>query len=491
MRGARSVKSAAFSEEWLEARLATLLPDYPDVNLCVALSGGVDSVSLLAALAKRPSIAGPLQKSSASAASPAASPAARRLRASSLRAIHIHHGLRPNADAWADHCSTLAAKLGVPLEVIRVKVPQRRGDSVEASARVARYAALARALQPGEVLLTAHHQDDQLETVLLQLLRGAGIAGLAAVAEVAPFARGRVVRPLLTCSRASLEEWARRHRLSWVEDDSNADERYDRNYLRHTVVPLIRERWPGAGQALSRAARHAAEARRLLDSLALVDVERAAVGPSLSAQRLRALEPDRRRNALRFWITRAGFIVPDTRRLEEIAGPLLAARFDANPQVRWNATVVERHADVLSIRKDAAAEKAFVAALDASLAIAAPEQIWRWRESPRFELTAPFVGTLSLVRDRHGPFDLDLLPEVLSVQARRGGEALRPAPGARTRKLKTLLQEAKLPPAERERLPLICAGGKLIAVADRWLDASVQATARTRHRARLRFSVGP
>jgi tRNA(Ile)-lysidine synthase len=324
--------------------------------------------------------------------------------------------------------------------------------------------------------------------VLLQLLRGTGIAGLAAMAEVAPFAGGRLVRPLLTCSRASLEEWARAHRLSWVDDDSNADERYDRNYLRHTVVPLIRERWPGAGAALSRSARHAAEARRLLDSLALADVERAAVGASLSAQRLRALDTDRRRNALRFWIARAGFIVPDTRRLEEIAGPMLAARADANPRVRWNATLVERHADMLSIREDAADQAAFVGSRDAGLAAAAAEQLWRWRESPRFALSVPFVGTLSIVRDPHGPLDLDRLPEILSVQGRRGGEMLRPAPGARTRKLKTLMQEAKLPPAERERLPLICASGKLVAVADRWLDASVQATEQTRNRARLRFS---
>jgi tRNA(Ile)-lysidine synthase len=409
------------------------------------------------------------------------------LRASSLRAIHIHHGLRPNADAWAHHCSTLAAKLGVPLEVIRVKVSQRRGDSVEASARVARYEAFGRSLQPGEVLVTAHHQDDQLETVLLQLLRGTGISGLAAVAEAAPFARGRLVRPLLTISRASLEEWARSQRLSWVDDDSNADERYDRNYLRHTVVPLIRERWPGASQALSRAARHAAEARRLLEALALADAERAAVGASLSVQRLRALDTDRRRNALRFWITRSGFVVPDTRRLEEIAGPMLAARLDANPQVRWNATTVHRHADILSIRKETAAEESQVASLDPGPAAAAPEQIWCWRESPRIELGAPFEGALSIVRDAHGPLDLDRLPEILSVRARRGGETLRPAPGARTRRLKSLLQEAKVAPGERERLPLICASSKLVAVADRWLDASVQATAQTRNRARLRL----
>src|SRR5262249_1832299 len=153
-----------------------------NVSLCVALSGGVDSVTLFAALAalfKKPSIAGRLREGEGPF------PAARRLRASSLRAIHIHHGLHKNADVWAAHCSNLASKLGVPLDTIKVKVP--RGGSLEAAARDARYAALADALQPGEVLLTAHHQDDQLETVLLQLLRGAGVPGLAAMPEVAPF----------------------------------------------------------------------------------------------------------------------------------------------------------------------------------------------------------------------------------------------------------------------------------------------------------------
>src|SRR5689334_9855680 len=143
------MKSAAFSEEWLQARLAALLPEYPDVDLCVALSGGVDSLTLLAALAKKPSVAGRLGGRNSSAA--------RRLRASSLRAIHVHHGLHSNADAWAAHCSKLAKKLSVPLEILKVRVPRPRGGSLEASAREARYGALAGALQPGEVLLTAHH----------------------------------------------------------------------------------------------------------------------------------------------------------------------------------------------------------------------------------------------------------------------------------------------------------------------------------------------
>jgi tRNA(Ile)-lysidine synthase len=368
----------------------------------------------------------------------------------------------------------------VPLEIIKVRVPRVRGESLEAAAREARYAALADALGPGEVLLTAHHQDDQLETVLLQLLRGAGIPGLAAMPDVAPFARGRLVRPLLTRSRVELEKWARAHDLAWIDDDTNTDERFDRNYLRRTVLPSIRERWPAAAVAVSRTARHAAEARRVLDAVARADVERASVGASLSVPRLRVLDADRRRSALRFWVGRAGFPVPDARRLDELAGPLLDARADASPQVRWSGIFVERHAGTLSIRREAPAAASPAAACSEA-------QTWHWRESPTLRLNAPLDGTLTLVRDRHGALDLDVLPAILTVESRRGGESLRPGPRARTRKLKALLQEAKVSRARREALPLLYASGKLVAVADRWLDASVHATSRSAHRGRLRF----
>lgn len=455
----RQVKRVAFSEQWLAGRLAVLLPAYPNVSLCVALSGGADSVALLAAAA-----------------------GLRRRRAASLRAIHVHHGLHPNADRWARHCRKLAARFGVPLEVVRIEVPRIPGSSLEAAARDARYAALSKRLKPGEILLTAHHEDDQLETVFLQLLRGAGIAGLAAMPEVASFAQGQLVRPLLTRSRAELEAWARAQALEWIEDDTNANEQFDRNFLRGSVLPLIRSRWPGAATAVSRTARHAAEARRLLDSLARSDVERASIGASLSAQRLRALDEERRKNALRFWITRSGYDTPDTRRLDELIGPLLDARADANPRVEWNGVRIERHADVLSIGRVTRTSGAPASTRHGHIE-------WNWHASPELEL-ASFGGILSLQPDAHGPLDLDALPPVLDVRARRGGEALRPRVGARTRKLKALLQEARVPLEERERLPLIYAGDRLVAVAGRWYDASVQASAESRRRGRLRFTRG-
>lgn len=454
------MKSAAFSPEWLHSRLAALLPGYPDVSLCVALSGGVDSVTLLAALAVR---------GGGKRARPA------------LRAVHVHHGLHANADKWSRHCEVLAQKLKVPFEVVRVKVARSRGMSLEAAARDARYAALAGALKPGEALLVAHHQDDQVETVFLQLLRGAGIAGLAAMPEIAPFAAGQLVRPLLTWSRFDLEEWALGQRLTWVEDDTNSDERLDRNFLRRKVLPLVRERWPGAGAAVSRSARHAAEARRLLDALGRADAELAAVGASLSVQRLRALDRDRVRNALRYWITRRGFATPDSRRLDELAGPLLAARTDANPQVRWRGAVVVRHGNLLSIASDESAP--------AQGDQQGGRQDVRWEVGAPVEISEP-RGTLVIERDRHGPVDLDVLPATLNICRRLGGEKLRPRIGGPTRTLKALLQEARVPPKDRDHLPLIYAGDRLIAVADRWLDATVQATPKTLRRGRIRWSVG-
>lgn len=448
------MEHAAFGVEWLTRRLNALVPGFPNAALCVALSGGVDSVALLAALA-----------------------GGRKARAPRIRAVHIHHGLHPNADRWAAHCEKVAAQLGVPLTVVRVKVARPRGASLEAAARTARYDALAKELQPGESLLTAHHEDDQLETVLLQLMRGAGVAGLAAMPETAPFAAGRLVRPLLTCSRAEIESWAREQGWVWVDDDTNADDRLDRNYLRRRVVPAIRERWPSAASAVSRSARHAAEAKRLLEALALADVELAANGRELSVPRLRALDPDRRRNALRFWIARAGFVLPDTRRLDEIVGPLLDARSDANPHVAWNGVRVRRHADLLSLTEEAARESAAASRPDG----------WNWRAEASIAL-GDGGGTLTIVPDRHGPLDLDTLPETLVLRSRRGGERLRPSRGRPTKTLKALLQEARVPLGERERLPLVFAGERLIAAGDRWIDASVQAEANAPRRARLLWS---
>jgi tRNA(Ile)-lysidine synthase len=475
------VKSGAFTAEWVERRVAALVPTHPHASLCVALSGGLDSVVLLASLAGDRRVRARKSRGGL------------RSRRTSLRAVHVHHGLHANADKWSEHCAALARKLGVPLTTLRVKVARTRGSSREAAAREARYEALARALEPDEILLTAHHQDDQLETVLLQLMRGAGIAGLAAMPEVAPFARGLLVRPLLTRTRAELEEWARAQGLTWMEDDTNENEQLDRNYLRRRVLPLIRERWPSASRAVSRSARHAAEAQRLLDTLALADIERASNGRALSVQHLRSLSSDRRRNAVRYWIARAGHTLPDSTRLDEVTRTLLDARPDSNPTVVWNTSRIHRHAGYLHLEGEPDAplsttmrkRAASTPIEDASTPV--EDKVWNWRARSTTSLDGA-RGSLSIESDPHGPIDLDTLPDTLIIRTRRGGERLRPKPRGRTRALKSLLQESHTPLAERATMPLVFANDHLIAVADRWLDHSIQAHATTRHRGRLRWS---
>jgi tRNA(Ile)-lysidine synthase len=451
--------------------------------LVVALSGGVDSTVLLAALAAQP------------------------IEGLRVRAVHVNHGIHPNADAWSRHCRALARRLGVSLRVLKTRVVRSPGVSLEAAARDARYALLAAELGPGECLLTGHHEDDQLETVLLQLFRGAGLAGLAAMPQIASFAAGWLVRPLLSVRRAELEEWARETGLSWVEDDTNADESLDRNYLRRQVLPLIRERWKGVGSAVSRSARHAAEGQRLLDAVARTDIERASSGAELFVPTLRALQLDRRRNALRFWIMKSGARVPDTSRLEEIAGPLMEARPDSNPSVAWGDVEVRRHADLLAIatvgrrrrgnesgrldevrhhsRELAGPHEGRRRGPESAGSDEAPLAVeWPWKTAPCLALMEA-AGTLELKPDPYGPIDLDVIPELVFVRHRQGGERLRPRRGGPRRSLKSLLQESHLPIAQRSRLPLVFSGATLLAVGSLWVDESIQVTPGTRHRGRL------
>jgi tRNA(Ile)-lysidine synthase len=442
------VKVAPFGPRWLRARLAALFPAFPNIAVCVAFSGGVDSTALLAALARG---------------------ARSRLR---LRALHVHHGLHPDAGVWSAHCRRFAKQLGVPLKVIAIDVARKRGASLEAQARDARYAALAAELCAGEVLLTAHHADDQLETVFLQLLRGAGLPGIAAMPQVARFAAGDLARPLLTRTRDELAAWVRRQALTWIEDTSNSDERLDRNFLRRQVLPQIRSRWPACASAVARSARHAAQAQRMLEAIGRADALKAADGAALSARTLRALPRERRMNALRVWLADAGWPAPDSRRLAQLSGALLAARPDANPAVAWDQVIVRREGDRVAVHS-------FRAAADTAAQLS-----WAWRTARRHRLPGD-LGELALEADERGPIDLDLLPAELYVRWRAGGERLRPRAAGPTRTLKALLQEAHLAPTERARVPLLYAGTRLVAVGDLWIDASIHAEAHALRRARI------
>jgi tRNA(Ile)-lysidine synthase len=333
---------------------------------------------------------------------------------------------------------------------------------------------LARALQPGEVLVTAQHRDDQVETLLLMLMRGAGPAGLAAMPDIAPFGPGSIARPLLAATRAEIEQYARAAGLDWIEDPTNSDTRYSRNFTRHRLMPLIREHWPGADRALARTAANMAEAADLLAAQGDADLAAAADGAALSVTSLRALPAARRRNALRAFIARAGVDMPEASRMRELSGPLLTARADAQPEVRWSNACIKRRAGRLELEIAPMSPAEFVG------------KSWRWKIDRRLILQD---GWLELRDDAQGSIDLDRLPGELHCRARSGGEKLRPSARARTQLLKKLLQSARLTVEERARLPLLFAGvgpkGRLIAAGDRWLDASVLANVKSRRRARL------
>ena len=444
-----TTRRAAARGNPIDAALVALLRGHIQplrgAQLCLAYSGGRDSTVLLSVLAKL-----------------------RRRAGFTLRAVHVNHGLQAHADDWAHQALSVAAKIGVPAEVLSVRVARR--GSLEANARAARYTALRANLAAGEWLVTAHHQEDQLETLLLQLLRGAGLAGMAAMPVVATFGAGFLLRPLLNLPRAALADYAQRHRLQWAEDSSNLDTRFDRNFLRTTVLPLLQERWPAAATTVARAASHLAEAQALLDLMAERQLARAAAGGALDIRVLRRLGVAEQRNALRRWIKLAGLPAPDTARLNQLTGAALQARHDATPLLTWPGTEVRRHGYHLH---------AMAPLPPAPLAVS-----WHWRRQRRIVLKG--AGELSLQIGPLGDIAIEKLPGKLRLQFRTGGERL--ALGAGHKPLKNLLQELDLPPWLRGRLPLVYAGDKLVAVANLWRDPAIAPTKATQRRARLQFA---
>jgi tRNA(Ile)-lysidine synthase len=425
-------------------------------RIVVAYSGGLDSTVLAHALLQQ------------------------RRKLDGLRLVHVDHGLQPASRDWSAHCARQARAWRLPFVALKAQLKIERGESLEAAARDARYALLARELEEGEVLVTAQHLDDQVETLLLQLFRGAGVAGLAAMPPCARFAQGHIVRPLLSHTRAELAQYAARHRLQWVEDPSNQTERFGRNFLRHRVMPLLRGRWAGVDSAIARTARHMAEAAALLDETAQRDLVVVADGDGLNVAALRRLRPDRRRNVLRAFISGAGLELPSTVKMLQIAGTLITARADAQPEVNWDGGRLIRRGGRLTLEVKSHEQKN--SRSEPTL------KSWAWKEDREFILNGA-GDRLKLVDDDAGPIDLDKLPGILELRPRRGGERLRPGPQARMQALKKLMQAARFTVEERARLPLLFGGddprGTLIAAGERWIDASIAANVKSRRRARL------
>ncbi len=278
----------------------------PEGRLSVGLSGGCDSVVLLHALVTL----GLRER---------------------LQAIHVHHGLSPNADAWAEFCGDYCRRLGVSFVTRRVTVDASTGSGLEAAARDARYAVFAELA--GDTLLLAHHRGDQAETVLFNLLRGAGVTGAAGIPVERNFAHCRLLRPLLGLSRGEIEAYARQAGLTWIEDESNGDTAITRNFLRHQTLVGLARRFPGAEAALAQAASHFAEAGGLLDELAELDWQRVAEGDAARLGDLRQLSVPRLKNLLRHRLRSMGWRVPVADRLDEFVRQVLTAAPDRHPEL--------------------------------------------------------------------------------------------------------------------------------------------------------------
>lgn len=396
-----------------------------------------------------------------------------------LFAFHVHHGLSPNADAWRDHCAAAALALGVPFDQRAVQI-EKGGSGIEAAARKRRYAALGEMCREhgATLLLTAHHLDDQAETVLLQLLRGSGPAGLSGMdaANRAPGLLGDdsllMARPLLNQARAALEQYARGEGIAWVEDESNCDPRYARNALRHGVMPKLAQAFPGFQQRLARSAMHMGATQRLLDELAAQDLAACLVAnladEAVDLARLRTFSGDRINNLLRHWFARRRIAMPSTAWLAQMVDQLLSARDDAQLLVNHPDCEVRRHRDRLYLVPHPPELAGLRDPEDAGL-ILKHAQAFRWSG----EASLPFPdygGVLHFERSDVGIDPAWLAAQLLEIDFRKGGEKLKLAPNRPTRSLKHLFQAAGVPAWERTRLPIVSCGIELLFAAGLGMD---------------------
>jgi tRNA(Ile)-lysidine synthase len=403
-------------------------------GLVVALSGGADSAVLLTAVAQL-------------------DPPFRRL---PVRAVHVDHGLQPAAADFRRVCEALCRDLRVPLEMIAVTVDAPSGVSIEAAARDARYVGLARDFRAGECLVTAHHAEDQAETLLLQLLRGAGLKGMSAMPACRPWQGGWHLRPLLGVTKAELRKFGDQAGVPAAHDPMNDDPRFDRVHLRRQIWPLIEARWPGAATALSRGARHMAVGQELLDLAAAKSVRALRDGDTLSVTGLRMLAATEQVNAVRYWIDAGNVPLPSTSRLTEALRQILAAGTDHLPAVMWGDHALRRYRDRLFLTR------------------AHPPAVTEAREwhvaSGKSLALSNGAGTLHW-EPQCGGLDAARLPPVLLIRPRRGGETLKPHVRAATQTVQHLCQSLGVLPWMRDALPMVYAGKELVAVGDLWQDA--------------------
>jgi len=413
-------------------------------TLTLALSGGLDSCVLLHTLAN--------------------------IRQSvdfNLTAHHVHHGLSVHADTWADFCQTICDQLNIPLTISTVNINPNSHSGIEAAARKARYSALIS--KSSGLICTAHHQDDQAETLLLQLARGAGVKGLAAMARV-DYKR-KLLRPLLNIPRADLESYARLNQLIWVDDESNLNQQFDRNFMRHSILPALQQQYPAIKQNLARTANHLAEANALLDELAEQDTQACITVNQPISQLylppLMMLSQPRINNVLRWWLAQNHVQMPSTSQLQQIAVQLLQAKSDAAIHIKLNLENIKLNSESTDNSDEKPAELTLKRYQNRAYLITGNIDNLllntTWENESVIHL--PNQDTLFFSQKMGEGFAIKhLTNKQLVIKNRVGGERLKPDLNRPSRSLKVLLQMSGVPPWQRERLPLIFMDEMLVIV---------------------------
>lgn len=366
----------------------------------------------------------------------------------SIKAVHVNHQLQDDSSSWATHCVQQCEQYDISCDVVNVNVEKKSGLGLESAARKARYDALQEFVTEKTVLLTAQHADDQVETFLLQSLRGGGVKGLASMPLVKPFSNGFLYRPLLHVSQAKISEYAATNKLNWLEDPSNDNTNFDRNFLRQNVIPVLKQRWPSINKTFHRLTQHQAEAASLVNDLAVIDLEKLLVDEKLiSIEHLSRLSLNRQKNVLRYWIeTQNKLVVPDSTHLMRILNEVVVAAEDSQPNVSWSNTVIRRFKGKLYAELNVA-----------TLPSLSPVDNWSPKQVYDLNNTANSTNLLhtSEVTGK-GLSVAKLASKNVSIRFRTGGEVCCPrGRGPHQHQLKKLLQEWQVPPWQRDSIPLI------------------------------------
>lgn len=365
-----------------------------------------------------------------------------------IKAIHINHGLHIEADAWAAHCAAFCCQHQISYIIEKVTISPVK--NIEEQARIARYSKLESQTTAASCVLTAHHQDDQAETLLLNLMRGTGIAGLSAMPESKKFGHGYLYRPLLEISRQELAAYAQYHQLSWINDPANQDLRFSRNFIRHQVLPLLNSRWT-ASKTLTRTSKLAQEAQENLDALAMIDYPElnqtaASVQNSntLSLTTIYHLSEARIKNVIRLWLKQHHVRPLNSVTWQRLYHELIHAKQDGNPAIPWETHVLRRYQQRLYLTKER---------------IVKPPKKMAWHHFPK-PLTIPGIG---IVHAKQSPLCLKLKPtQQIEIRLRHGGETF--FWHGQHQSLKKLMQMWRIPPWERAFIPLLYINDELVGV---------------------------